>query len=1432
MTVHDDAPAIRSQEDMCRHFLPILHQKGTIVHKMGKRMARPARKGEEVLTVINSEVVAKTIVADESSMVIRQESADHELYCLSAEKFALNYSERGEELIEPEPSFEELRQRGFKYYERRGGALLYQVTEEDMEFVPGGQFEVSFSSFPQPLRAGDYLVTSYPGAKEIYMSRHATIYNDGLLFTAPGIRSQEEMSKYFLPILLEKGMKVRRAGVRLCRPASKGEEVATIINGEVVAKMRVLDDTSMVIQEQSLDREIYCLDGQTFSTSYEQPGREILDQGPDFDALRERGFKYYDKTAGMVCIYQVTAEDMEFVPSGKFQVDFSNLPQPLRVGDYLVMNYPDGKDVYMCRNAEQVYLSQNNLVVHYIFGSPITFPPLKISSELDGLRTSGAIVRLTCATRDNLMSLKRAWETLAMTVLHVSCHTCMTDAKEFKIVLEHSDGRENLVAPQAFAELMIGGGTVPSVVVLNCCSSAAAAAAFLDKGVRYVVTIRNGETLLDRAARDFTFSFYGELRAHRGVEAAFEHALESMKASVDKLVPSEAAKFVLHQPGVELHRGTMSFSTLGANLEPHIAVRVPFGVPEAEVVGPLIHPHKVTQLAGPIPQSRVNFLFGLLGGFASCRVIKVCGSPGAGKKTLARALGEFAAMPGGRFFSGGALVVQPSLDTGIPTQEQMREYFTPILNKRGTLVKKVGSLMARHAKKGEIVRTVIDGEVVATNVVADDTSMVIRHDSTDNEMYANTWAKFSKNYKAHEPLEITEEGAEFDALRDRGFRYYERTGMALICRVSREDMRYVPEGKFWATHSSIPVPLKVGDYLAIGYPSPSGGEVYLSRNAEQIYLSKIVRSNKEMHTHFAPVLSRRGTIARRVGRWLARPARTGEVVLTVMDGEVVGRTVVSEEGSMVVCAESAERECYVLDRRQFLNSYRQPGADIRDQCADSESRREQGFKWYERRGLVRIYQVTQADMEFVPNRQFWGCGGNIPQNLNVGDYLVTGYPDVKEVYVSRNAEQVFAPAEPAEIIRSQADMHEHFVPILMSKGIQMRACGKNPARPAVRGEKIRTIVDGQMVAKMVVEDHASMVVQQASVDRELYVCSKQAFSRSHEIPGADITENGREFDTLRERGFEWYVRKDVVLVYQVTLDDMEFVPGGKFHVSFSTIPQPLRAGDYLVANYPHLEEVYLNRNAMQIYTPTEQERLPNLLVTPSPGDALADLALSGSPARWLKHDWRKSDTDSLGVSEADLPDDGLRKLNDLQSAISAGATKLAARACQWYPSTEDSIASSKAHGQASEAEVGVESWLRAVPVRSRALLVLLDGAKYLSNSATRELLKRLLRTHTSLHLLVTVTNKADVCGPPLDASITEHHRVVPLPELSPREAAEVLHSALVRRQQSRLWGHANTEEAIAMLMRHPAIADCQRRPGALLQRAARVDDNTRSLDEL
>ncbi|CAE7030169.1 BPIFC [Symbiodinium natans] len=87
--------ATPTQQQMCEHFIPILKEKGIRITKKGLRLARPARPGEEVLTIVNGEVLTRTRADVPGSMVIRQESADHEFYLLDPDKFAKNYDTAG-----------------------------------------------------------------------------------------------------------------------------------------------------------------------------------------------------------------------------------------------------------------------------------------------------------------------------------------------------------------------------------------------------------------------------------------------------------------------------------------------------------------------------------------------------------------------------------------------------------------------------------------------------------------------------------------------------------------------------------------------------------------------------------------------------------------------------------------------------------------------------------------------------------------------------------------------------------------------------------------------------------------------------------------------------------------------------------------------------------------------------------------------------------------------------------------------------------------------------------------------------------------------------------------------------------------------------------------------------------------------------------------
>jgi len=1467
---------VRSQEEMCRHFLPIMREKGRVVEKKGQRLARRAVRGEEVPTIVNGEIMSRSRVADDSSMVVRQESADHELYVLSQDKFQRNYK-RLEGDVEEVDALGSLKERGFKPYWRTGKVRVYEVTHEDMEFLPAQKFFGTFSPFPLAVRPGFLLVTNEPECNEVWVSRNAAIYSDeGQLIQGLGVRTQAEMLEHFLPLMRHRGLRMRRAGRRLARAARRGEEVLTIVNGEVVARTTVLDDTSMVVQEESVDREVYVVDGETFAQNYRQPSMEVPRKGPEFDELRKRGFRIYEKTAGMFLVYKVTEEDMKFVPKGKFQVPFSVIPQPLRAGDYLVTRLPEKKVVFCSRNAEQIFLSRENFEVHFAFASPLMYPALSIGGELEGLRSSGAAVRLTCATRENLQSLKRAWVSRTPTVLHISCHTIQVRSKVNALV--ENSRAFNAVSPQDLATWVIGGGPAPQLLVLLSCYSEAVAKTCLEHGVRRAVAVRAAKSLLDSAARDFTTTFYAELRTQCNVERAFRITLESMRASREPGVASEASKLVLlpeAQEEFELGGQALTYGLRAeepTEIEPGIAVRMPFGAGEANSVEALASPllERLGEL--PVPASRGQFITQTLAALWRLRFLKVSSEWPGDLQDFAAVAQRFAAFPGGRPFSGGVIAVALSEATfsNILSQQQMCEIFLPRMKLRGQVVPKVGRRLARLAVRGEEVQTVINGETVAKTIVDDDTSYVIQQDSVDRELYVLSAEKFERNYELP-GTELVEQGTAYDSLRARGFRYYERKGHVRIYKVTDQDMLDVPGGKFQVDFSTTPQPVRAGDYLATGYPEAT--EVFLSRNAEQIYLSQIIRSQDEMCRHFLPILRKCGIVVRRKGWRLARPAMRGEEVLTIVDGEEISKALVDDDSSMVIMAETTDREWYVLGSDSFRASYECPGIDIKDDSPDSTVLRDRGFKYYKRHGMARMYQVSDSDLDFLPSRKFFCKGTTFPLLLRAGDYLVTGYPDSSEIYLSRHGEEVFEHVSHRELIRSQEEMCERFRPVLLQRGVRVPRSGYTLARPAKDGEVIRTLIDGEMVAK-VEATSGSMVLRLDTTDRELQVLTESEFQEDHCLPAELWEDSSPEVQVLQKRGYKRYRQKGTALLYQVTQEDMEdFVPGGRFQIPGGLIPSTLRAGDYLEARHPSPRWVRMNRNAGQVYRTDLRRASVAAEDTVPPREPQSLLASSMLPSRLMQFRSQSSQLGSQSTQfmepeghprlevrtpvtidraysapnssrpEGLVEEQGLgsssertsfvkrlrseisglqetRVLGALEEGLRAAAKQQASLARRWYDDGAaiegqgERPASALLHrglavAEASEAELAVASWLNCLPRGVRGLLVLTDAAEALTHEAPRRLLERLLNRHRGLHLLVTLTKKPGEELPHFPAfRNVEQYDVVSLPAIDEREAAEAFVSQLVRRGQDRLLGPLSQEEALKRLQGEKILRGC------------------------
>jgi len=206
---------------------------------------------------------------------------------------------------------------------------------------------------------------------------------------------------------------------------------------------------------------------------------------------------------------------------------------------------------------------------------------------------------------------------------------------------------------------------------------------------------------------------------------------------------------------------------------------------------------------------------------------------------------RFAAFPGGRFFSGGAIILSPN---NVLNQETMREKFGEKLLKFGIKKAKKGFRFARQARHGEKISKVEDGEVKSIHNVGDDDSWVIRQESVDRELYVLDYQKFRKNYKQESRTLISKiknealpesERAELDALERRGYERYERQGKSLIYFVTEEDMKEFvgDECEFLAPFSVSPLKFKAGIPLVTTYVENIDDmeDIYDCKNAKQIY---------------------------------------------------------------------------------------------------------------------------------------------------------------------------------------------------------------------------------------------------------------------------------------------------------------------------------------------------------------------------------------------------------------------------------------------------------------------------------------------------------------------------------------------------------------------------------------------------------------------
>jgi len=509
------------------------------------------------------------------------------------------------------------------------------------------------------------------------------------------------------------------------------------------------------------------------------------------------------------------------------------------------------------------------------------------------------------------------------------------------------------------------------------------------------------------------------------------------------------------------------------------------------------------------------------------------------------------------------------------TQEEMLMLFRTTVMESGRRMGKVKIGIARPAKRGERVPTIVQGKVTSIVTVKDTTSMVVRAATVFGEEYVLSWEKFLENWLVP-GVELDGADADTEEYRQLGFKAFTpRPDKSIwVYETTARDVALLPTGHFVSGWGALQ-PLQAGDFLALPAPEERATEIYLMpRSSLDMYAD--LASQEDMLLHFRSKTMARGTRMGKVKSGWARPAICGERIVTQVNGRVTSNVTVTDSSSMVVRAPTADQEEYVLAGDRFEANWELPGAEPEGASTEAEELRASGFKSYRprRNKSIWVYQITAEDRQLVPTGGFISAWGAL-QPLQAGDYLAMPAPEDRatEVYLmpSTSLGQYAA-------LASQQDMLREFAPRIMKSGKLLKKVKIGMARPARRGETVVTRVGDRVTSTVTVQDDYSMVVRAPTVDREEYALSREKFEANWVVPGTDLVGSSHDVNTLRSRGFRHYRPRPekCVWVYKVTAEDFGSIPTGGFMTSFGVL-QTFEAGDFLAMPAPEEKatEVYL-----------------------------------------------------------------------------------------------------------------------------------------------------------------------------------------------------------------------------------------------------------------
>lgn len=335
------------------------------------------------------------------------------------------------------------------------------------------------------------------------------------------------------------------------------------------------------------------------------------------------------------------------------------------------------------------------------------------------------------------------------------------------------------------------------------------------------------------------------------------------------------------------------------------------------------------------------------------------------------------------------------------TQPEMLTLFKEHIIRHGRLMYKVEPCMSRPGKRGERVVTCVTGRITSDVVIQDDTSMVVRAPTMDQELYVLTRDKFLANWLP-EPAELDQGTPVNRLLAVQGFKLYKpKPSLKWAYTVTEDDAAKVPSGWFFASWGALQ-PLQAGDCLAMPAPEDRAKEVYLmpmevltcyKEVTDSMELPGAPNTNlshctqEEMVHLFAQCIREHGRLVIKARPGMMRPGRRGDRVVTYVNGRVISDVVISDDTSMVVRAPTVDHEEYVLPREKFEANWEPEGELLDAQHPELAQLHARGFRLHQpKKNKKLVYRLAASDLELVPTGWFYAAWGAL-QPVREGDFL-------------------------------------------------------------------------------------------------------------------------------------------------------------------------------------------------------------------------------------------------------------------------------------------------------------------------------------------------------------------------------------------------------------------------------------------------------------